>query len=571
MTELKIGYPDITFAAQSIASSATYDTDFPVKNIVNGPLSAHAKLQTAIAGQHTIEWDLGEGNEKSADYFALLRARPLKQSLTDQIVLRGSDVSYLNWQALSWTAIWDFSQGYTVDSVNRISQINDLSGNANHATQGTEANQPILSRADNKENLILQSQNPADSAYAASGPVGITSVTVSAEVDSGGGVYALVTCDAGAGYHFHYQNQIPSGGINTVITFSAEVKKGNYQYLWIGDAFASWHGVAVDLDSGTLGTQTNLNSASIETLSNGGYRVTITYPKSASTNTSPVIAFHSGLTGSAPTSGTVFAGTETFYTSRWQQTIATSEADYLETTDYRQYAGINGNRAAVFDGSDDYLSADSAASPFSGDDKPFTCFIVGQLRVLKNYHTWLTLNSTSSTNPYHDLYAGASNWGSYRAQDSGAASSLLGGTCDTSLTVLSFVFTGTTLSAWDNQVQFFTASAHDVGTATFDRLWMGALKAGGSAATDYLNGKLAFAAIIPGALDDTNREAVEDYLINRYQTTPIVNIDNVSTLSLTGQNADHYIEYFTESTAFRYWALQFNSSEETKGSEGAHV
>jgi hypothetical protein len=79
-TNLKFAYPDIPFNAETITSSETYDSDYPVENLVSGTRAKYAKLAAKYAGQHEIEFDLGSGNVATANYIALISVKLLIMS-----------------------------------------------------------------------------------------------------------------------------------------------------------------------------------------------------------------------------------------------------------------------------------------------------------------------------------------------------------------------------------------------------------------------------------------------------------------------------------------------------------
>lgn len=738
MTELKFAYPDIPFNVQSIVSSAVYDGDFPVKNIVNGPLAAHARLQTAIAGQHTIEFDLGSGVSQSADYFALLNAKALKHGGVEQVTLRGSDASYFNWNALSWTAIWDFSRDYTIDSANRISQINDLSGNGNHATQSTDANKPLLSRADNKENVFLYSEDWGNTTITY-GNEGIASAISAYADDSEGNATATrLLADTANSRHGRYQSSVglscPTG---TSVKFWVEIKYVNNRYIWVGDrAFSSWHGVLVDFNNLTIAGTANVNAYSITPLADDWYLIFVHYY--ASSTATPSVGVYLNSTASAGSPNTyVGAGTEEVLVSRaivqsgesardyygnealnafratitnnttdidapngtetankivedgsaaathgytqlssrynvitgvvytvgiyvarlagtrtvylntnaplgsaivkwnpatgalisssgttvsasagvdvgggwyycsftvtgqsdslaatyilgmadsagttsyngdgssavytWGHTVtanpAGADSDYVPTTTFRQYRGINGNRVAVFDGTNDYLLANGVATTLAGSDKPFTVFFVMKLNRLQDWQVPWNLSDNSHT-AIHRLDFGAAVMNQYRRDDASVLVSQSGGVPTTNTRRVAITFTGTTFSLHLDGTAVYSGVAADVGTSTYTRMAIGIL---GDLTTYPAHMRLCFMAILPGAIDATNREAVEDYLTNRFQTAPPANIDDVDTLTLTGPNREHYITHFDETDAHRYWAIQFDATESSTREAG---
>lgn len=558
MTDLKFAIPDITFNAQSIVSTAAYDSDFPVTNIVNGPLAAHAKLQAAIAGQHTIEWDLGAGNEKSAEYFALLKAKPLKNSGVEQVCLRGSDASYVNWMGLSWTAIWDPSRDYTIDSVNRISQINDLTGNGNHATQSTDASKPLLSRADNKENRAIYSEDLSNAAWTKY-ELTVNSNAIANPLDGAVTADELIEAvDVGDWHQIDQTQSVISGVTYRMSGYFRQASGTRHIAAWFRNGFLSASQIAYfDLTNGVVDAHDVGVTASIESVGSGWYRVIAECVATSTTSTGHLYFQFVKTLGSVVYNGD---GSSSLYAYGLQYQEQGADADYLATSGFIQYRGINGNRVAVFDGSDDHLFANGVVSSYAGEDKPFTLFFVLKHRNPSASNVGAFSFAKNGGNAFHRLDMLSTTCETYRRDDAATTVSATGGSSTNAVTVWSYIYTGTTTTLKKDGVVVINAASMNNSTATFDRFAIGVGYFAGSIVS-YLRGDYGLIALLPGAIDSTNEANIENYLINRFQTTPIVSLDDLDELPLTGPTAEHYIEYFTETTAYRYWALQIDAPE----------
>lgn len=550
-TNLKIAYPDIPFNAVSVTSSETYDTDYPARNLISGSRANIARLAAELIGQHEIEFDLGSGVSQACDYVALVNAKRLKASGVDYVRLRGSSVSYQ--YPTSMIGIYDPERDVTYDSQRRVSQVSDQSGNSNHATQSTDANKPLLSRADNKENYLKYSEDWSNAAFTS---LSLASVTANAIANSQGLITATkITAANASSRHTRYQDAVGSARpTGTSCREIFRVKKSNHRYIWVGDhSHTSWHGICFDFDTATLGTSANLTASSVEALNNGWYEIIIEYNVSDTASCGVSVYFNNSNATSSPQSF-LAAGTEEIYIEcgAWQESAADSE--YISTTAFAEIRGINGNRCLVFDGSNDYLLANGLATALAGSDKPFTLIVVGKQNTTSGSQSFFTLGSSAGTSPVHELYA-ATTYRSFRRDDAASSSNVTGSiNTNTNLNILTFVFSGTDISLWVNSTNSINASAHNVGTCTFNRAAIGAWIY--SSASEYFNGKIAFMAVASSALGTSDRQAWENYLTNRFSTTPIADID-LQNVDLTGGQNKDYITTFTESAAYRYYIAQF--------------
>lgn len=549
-TNLKFAYPDITFNAVSVISSETYATDNPVINLIAGSRVKYAELATELIGQNEIEFDLGSGVEQAADYVALVNAKRLKSSGVDYVRLRGSDYSYQ--YPTSMIGIFDPERDVTYDSAMRISQVSDQSGNSNHATQSTDGNKPLLSRADNKENLALYSEDISNAAWVLN-DVTKTSNTTANPVD---GLVTADTMTEGVSVgDWHRIQQIMSVITGKTYRMSAYVKRGTgtrHFAIWLrGAAFPSDNIAYFDLGTGAVYSNTTA-TATIEDLGDGWCRCSVTQAAAA---TSASAQFNLQMVATLGGVAYTGDGTSSLHIFGMQFQDSSADTTYLSTTSFQEHAGINGNRCLVFDGSNDYLLANGIATALTGTDTPFTLIaVVFQNNPSTSNTAYFSLGRNAS-NAFHRHDLLSTTCETYRRDDAATTVSAIGGASTATVTTWSYVFTGTNVSVYKNGSVVINNASLNNGAATFDRFAIGAGYFAGSLVS-YLNGKIAFMAVADSAIGTTDREAWEGYLSNRFSTTPLADID-LQNATLTGGQGKDYIETFTESAAFRYWIAQF--------------
>lgn len=407
----------------------------------------------------------------------------------------------------------------TVSGAN-LTQWNDKSGSGNHATDASTANfRPILTRSDNKENKCLYSYDFSYSGYSSTN---LTSATYGAVADSGGAMNGTtLLCSNVSGRHSRTQAMSYTSGLTSrSVTYSVEIKKGNWQFAWIGDgAHSSWHGISFDFDTGALGTPSTLTSSSKESIGGGWWRITITYSVSDTASCSCGVYFNDIADSSAPRSFAT-AGTETMHACHAHFRDAEASSDYVQTTDVKQIRGMNSKSCVIFDGTDDYMPVNGIAATLSGTDVPYTLFMA--VRRIASNACLFSASKSSGTTTYiaHKIETQSSpplpQYSIMREDSGGTTVSVAGGTSTstTRVDVLCAKNTGTTLTHYLNGVQTGTG-AFDTGITTIQIATIGCLNRGGTFA-EYFTGKIGEIVLYNSALTDANRYSATQYLINKW-------------------------------------------------------
>jgi hypothetical protein len=469
-----------------------------------------------------ISAKLKETAESVADRYVSSRSFLLSDLISD-----APDVSlnYENYEDLpgysSFIGLFDPNYSTTIDSLNRISEVSDLSPANNDATQSTDANKPVLTRADNLENRAGNSENFTASTWNSSAYPVTTTNNVTTDY-AGNSTAGKIVASSGTGRKGIVERTALRIGAGAVYELSVDLKKSNIDYAWIGeDSDSPWHGISVNINTGAfIGTGVNITSKSITSLGSGWFRVSLICTAVASHGPSIGIFFGDNANYTSPPSGISRAGTEEIYIARAQIRLTESDDAYLLSNGgFAQVSGINGKKAFYTDGNTRHLLANGIATALSGTDKPFTVIAVVKQSALLADSTIFALGDSASTQQEHLLIAnGSTNYYSWRQGDSGSQVQVTGGTPTKDTRILSWVFTGTTISFYIDGVAVYTGTAQDVVAATFNRAAIGATIRATSAL--YLNGKFGFLGVSSVAMADDDREIWENFLANRFQNTP---------------------------------------------------
>jgi len=551
MSNVKVIYPDVPVRAAAHTSSATFSDTAPISNLDDGRRDNNAAV-TSSPTEVIINHDLGSGNTASVDHLVVARADNV--TVSGSLMVRGSSVSRFAPSSIAGLTAWfDANRGTTVDADNLVGQWNDLSGNGYNATQATTANKPILSRTDNKENLLKYSEQFDNAAWIkVRSSIGATNATTAPD----GTLTAEKLVDS-IDNASHKIYQVVNVAYGETMTASVWLKAAELSYAALAITSqneTNRYLVRMNLSTGAFLSSTGTGTYEIINAGSGWWKLTITAAlASGDTGTAFFI-----YTSNASTTAYAGTGTDGIYIWGAQLKRSTTASDYLQTVAYPKIASVNGNRALFFDGNQK-IDSTSAGSVFAGIDKPATVFAA-----LNPFHNLTTgsgassawcMSNTGVANPIFAVRVQASaGLQAIRRDDAGLTKSF--NTSDgakNSLGVISIVFNGTTATMYRNGTVSGTANTDlDTGTINFNVLNIGA-----RGTTDWWYGLISEVIVYNSALSTTDRQTVEAYLTSKWQTAPVVNISNFNSQTLYGTRAKDFITTFSPSTAYRHWWIEF--------------
>lgn len=286
----------------------------------------------------------------------------------DQMVGYDSDTI----KAISGLTAWFSGNAeVTVDANNAISQIDDLK-NTNHASQGTSANRPYLSRADNKENLNHDSETLSGSSYWFL--TRATAANNAAVNRSDGTTTAWSFTESVAASNTHYFNRNGNNSIHPIAngtSIKAIVRvwangRDRIRLTLSGTAFPAVPASNFYLSgAGSVTTNANGGTGSIVKISTAyGDYYECTLTASATANGGWQRELY--LLDSSESTVYTGDGVSGIYGFGIQTIRSTADTTWLITTTHPEFLGINGNRTLVLDGTNDTLSNSLAVNPTGG-------------------------------------------------------------------------------------------------------------------------------------------------------------------------------------------------------------
>lgn len=417
------------------------------------------------------------------------------------------------------TAYYDAAYPQTVTLVDgAISQLNDFNGNGNNATQSTAANRPVLSRADNRENRVIDSDVIAPATYWAGTRAAFDGTTIS---KAGKTLKYLKEDATAANTHFvgggAGSQYIPSvNGQDYIVRFIAysttrflSVRLLNGRSTADYSTFNLTTGAIEELGAGFLNASTVSNG-------DGSYTCQITVTANATVANAGLGFYLYNATTRT------YNGDNTSGVYLGDVSLRRTGTDLLTTatTTFPQYAGINGNAVPVFDGSNDSLTTAIAVNPTGGMwgaavvgvnsfATTSAIFSVRNLAATDRINWWITAGGAMELAVCSDSYSVTKI-----ARTAPAGTIVANTPC-----ILSFTYDGGTSSTgikiYKNGVRVDTGNnnsgVYAVPTAG------GNLSIGQSNTNNYFSGYLSPAIFGQGSQwSDANRQAWEQYLLQRF-------------------------------------------------------
>lgn len=563
MSIFKLGFPSIQKEATA-TSNLTAATDKPLTNLFSGTRSDRYEANAETSDIQTINYDLGASVTKTANFLAIMRAKLLAGGRCSGVRLRGSSVSGVT-LPITPTAFWTADRGVTTAS-GAISQLNDSSGNGNTASQGSASSRPILSGASQEENRVIQSN--ALNLFTQNL---ITSTTATTDPDGGNTAWKVLANGTIGAHYINSSNfNIVNGQTYSFKVFFRPNVGATTQILLYGTGVNS----SFNINSTTGAVNASLASTGLPrsnyqaVAADGGFYISFDCTASVSAVDTKIALY---VNNSAYSSSYAGAGENVdFYHPEFK--ISTASSTYIPTTTFPIFAGINGNRVPVFDGSNDSLTTSLAVNPTGG--------MWGIVVVRANttaLGAWLAADVAGTTKRLQFIqdtggvvYARIfNNTAVYVGRSAPAGTVVANQTA-----VFSFTYDGGTSSSgvkiYKNGVQVDNANSQ---AGSFVVSGAGkTLDIGGYGAVNAINGYLLPAAFGQGSvISDVDRQAIEAYLISKYITAPLVQIDNLADATFTGSNAEDYWLEFTESAAYRHYWLELVNENTTTNYKASKI
>jgi hypothetical protein len=241
----------------------------------------------------------------------------------------------------------------TADAQLRVSAQADSLGLIADYTQSTNANKPRWSRSDNRENLVQYSEGAFNNTtYWTKASVTIADAAITV------GSLSMSTITASAASAAHGLYSVTGVNPTTIVGQSYEqswlAKMGTHRYVQVAPfagPFATTY-FNFDLQDGVVGTNGGggiTGGIEVYDAANGVYRIWVRATGIGTTFTGGLLYLVPSASATRLQSW-VAAGTETIHVARCHYRNILTDPTYLPTTDYPQYAGVNGQKWLVLNG-----------------------------------------------------------------------------------------------------------------------------------------------------------------------------------------------------------------------------
>lgn len=253
----------------------------------------------------------------------------------------------------------------TYDSNNRVSAWADSLGLVNDFTQSTDANKPILTRADNRENLLKDTSNITSSANWSATNCNVAEVDIEPPPGLEGHTVYELSDGTNTGNHYIKQEDFYNwSGLGLVHTISVYFKlpDTNYQQ-YVQLRFAFYQNVSINLETGNYSS--NMDSAIVESVGDGWYHL-------QGTASSPELGFHDVMLRLGYTDYT--GSNDSVYFCAPQLILGDRSSGYIATGSAPQHRGVNGHRSLKFFGGQELESTTNLEDILGNSNK--TLYVV---------------------------------------------------------------------------------------------------------------------------------------------------------------------------------------------------
>ncbi len=567
---IKISYPSIPLDANHYEHTDTWgETNYINKfeNNISGPKSSLAVMRSNKTGLSVSNLDLGVST-KAIDHVIIGNANLLRDDDVTRLSIRGARQSAFTPNKISGLQLWlEPSRGVTANSKNRVSAWVDSSSNAYTASPtSTDTNGFILTRADNQENALTYSQQFTNAAWDDTTTYGVYTTDNFTNDYAGSQTAAKLLPFAGAARRgIFYSGPSSARYLKLLSTdiyiIEIDIKKGNYDYAWIGDQGDSiWHGINVNLATGSfIGLGNGITSKTITSLGNSWYRVSLTCTASSDFYPSVGVWFGRNADDAAPTNAITYAGTEEIYIARAQLRRSGTDSTYITTTEAPQIAGIGGNRCMYLDGNTRFMKIAPTANINNLYTASASVFIVQKvLGKFTGTNFALLSNEDYNISGFIIRVNGATGYPYLRVNRSGALDELTGTTVLTrsQTQAIGYVKSSTSGTHYLDGASSGTGTINNGAAATLD-LNIGSTTSGALPYYGFICEILAYSK----ALDSTERAQINEYLADKWQAQPVIYSNDLDAETLINNDL---VKTCSTSTAYRHWWLEMESDAASK-------
>jgi hypothetical protein len=250
----------------------------------------------------------------------------------------------------------------TADAQLRVSAMADSLGLIANYTQATNANKPLWSRSDNRENLVQYSEELNNAIYTnVNAPV---TANAANNPVNGAATADLVVADTVNATHELRQDVAVVSGKTYRISCYAKRNSGTTQFRLVGTALFTNVNFAISGDGTIESTGAGASNVTVTSLTDGWFRLSMTGVATGNGNAQLRLAI---LNSSGTAS---FIGDNTGWLM-YGAVIQAAGADptYIPTTDHPQYAGVNGRRWLVLNGAQALQTVSTAANIYANNAK----------------------------------------------------------------------------------------------------------------------------------------------------------------------------------------------------------